>query len=109
MTEASAILMGAAIGAVASITTQIIQQVFVRRKDRAVDLAEQFASMWHLEQLYLEEIENLKAGKESFVKSDKAAQIKIDMRAINVENGNIPIEFTAKTSKAFAKQMKFFF
>lgn len=106
MTEASAILMGAAIGAVASITTQIIQQVFVRRKDRAVDLAEQFASMWHLEQLYLEEIKNLRNGDKASGDAKTVKSIKEEFRAKNNENGNKKIKYTANSASDLADTLR---
>lgn len=109
MNETNGMILGAVIAVVVAAVPALIQSFVVPRRKKAAKLAEEFASLYELEALYLEEIENLKAGKESFVKSDKATQIKIDMRAINEKKGNLPIEFTAKTAKTFAKQMKFFF
>lgn len=105
MPEGVGTIIGAVIGAATALIGQIIQLRAVPKRKKMLELANQYASFYELEKLYLEEIENLRNGKEPSGTSKKANSIKKEFRARNEENENPHIDLTALSAGKLASEL----
>lgn len=94
-------LTGAVIGAVITVAGQFVGVKIEEKKKKIKAIANQYASFYELEKLYLEEIEKLRQGEKTSGNGKAADGIKREFRKKNEENGNPKISETSRSIKKF--------